>query len=120
MPKLKKIGSTKTMRALTLWRGVTQTALEQMPIDLSARQTSILLTVHLTPGPHSIKSLSKYLSISKPATCRAIDVLENAKLVRRAEDKKDKRTVVILPAAKGSEYLRTFADIIVSVSKEAA
>jgi len=114
----KKIAS-KTLRALSLWRGITTAALKDMPIDLSARQTAILLTVHLESGPHSLKSLTKNLSISKPAVCRAVDVLENAKLVRRAADKKDGRNMWIVPTAKGSAYLHELAAIILQVSKAA-
>jgi len=109
----------KTLRALSMWRGVTAAALQNMSIDLSARQTAILLTVHLEPGPHSLKSLSKNLSISKPAVCRAVDVLENAKLLRRAPDKKDGRNMLIMPTAKGGVYLHELAQIILQASKAA-
>jgi DNA-binding MarR family transcriptional regulator len=118
--KIKKIGTVKTMKALSLWHGVTSAALLQMPVDLSARQTAILLTVHMKSGPHSIKSLAKNLSISKPAVCRAIDVLENEKLLRRVADKKDKRNILLLPSAKGTAYLQELGNMIASISKDAA
>jgi DNA-binding MarR family transcriptional regulator len=70
--------------------------------------------------PHSIKSLAEDLMISKPAICRAIDALEKAKLVKRIRDRGDKRNVLINRTVKGSVYLSEFADIILSVSKEAA
>jgi DNA-binding MarR family transcriptional regulator len=116
--KAKKIGTAKTMKALTLWHGVTSAALEHLPYDLSSRQTAILLHVYLLPSPHSIKNLSKSLSISKAAICRAVDVLENAKLLRRASDRNDKRNILLLPTAKGSTFLQEFASLILSVSKE--
>ena len=118
--KEEKIGSSKIIRALSFWHGVTSTALKQMPVDLSARQTAVLLNVYLMPAPHSIKSLADDLIISKPAVCRAIDALEAAKLVKRVRDKLDKRNVLINRTVKGSVYLSEFADIILSMSKEAA
>lgn len=116
--KEEKIGNSKTMLALSFWHGVVSTSLQKMPVDLSARQTAILLHIYLMPAPHSIKKLSEELLISKPATCRAIDALENAKLVRRVRDKGDKRNVIIQRTVKGSVYLSEFADIILSMSKD--
>ncbi|MCE2926771.1 MAG: MarR family transcriptional regulator [Rickettsiales bacterium] len=118
--KEEKIGSSKMVRALSFWHGVTATALKKMPIDLSARQQAVLLNVYLVQGPHSVKSLSDELAISKPAICRAIDALEGAKLVKRQRDKSDKRNVYVQRTVKGSVYLSEFADIIMTQSKEAA
>lgn len=118
--KTEKIGSNRTIRALSFWHGVTANALKQMPVDLSARQTAVLLGVYLMPPPHSIKSIADELMISKPAVCRAVDALEKAKLVKRLRDRADKRNVLLQRTVKGSVYLSEFADIILSVSKEAA
>ena len=117
--KVEKIG-TRTMRALSFWHGVTSGALRKMPVDLSSRQTAVLLNVYLVPSAHSIKSIADELMISKPAVCRAVDALEKAKLVKRQRDRSDKRNVLIQRTVKGSVYLSEFADIILSVSKEAA
>ncbi len=116
--KEEKIGSSKTIRALSFWHGVTATALKKMPVDLSARQTAVLLNVYLLQPPHSIKSLAEELMISKPAICRAVDALENAKLIKRIRDKQDKRNVIIQRTVKGSVYLSEFADIILTASKD--
>lgn len=118
--KDEKMGSSKTIRALSFWHGVTATALRKMPMDLSARQTAVLMNVYLMPPPHSIKSLAEELMISKPAICRAVDALEKAKLVKRIRDKQDKRNVLIQRTVKGSVYLSEFADIILHISREAA
>lgn len=118
--KVEKIGSSRAIRALSFWHGVSTNALKKMPVDLSSRQTAVLLNVYLMPPPHSIKSLAEELMISKPAICRAIDALEKAKLVKRVRDRADKRNVLINRTVKGSVYLSEFADIILSVSKEAA
>ncbi len=117
--KEEKIGSSKIIRALSFWHGVTSTVLKQMPLDLSARQTAVLLNVYLMPPPHSVKSLAEDLMISKPAICRAIDALEKGKLVKRIRDRQDKRNVLIQRTAKGSNYLNEFADIILNISKAA-
>ncbi len=118
--KVEKIGSNRTIRALSFWHGVTAGALKKMPVDLSARQTAVLLNVYLMPAPHSIKSVADELMISKPAVCRAVDTLEKAKLVKRIRDRGDKRNVLLQRTVKGSVYLSEFADIILSVSKDAA
>lgn len=118
--KDEKVGNSKIIRALSFWHGVTSTALKQMPLDLSARQTAVLLNVYLMPPPHSIKSLADDLIISKPAVCRAVDALEKSKLVKRIRDRQDKRNVLIQRTVKGSVYLSEFADIILTMSKEAA
>ncbi len=118
--KNEKIGPAKTIRALSFWHSVTAAALRQLPFDLSSRQTAVLLNVYLVHQPHSIKSLSEELNISKPAVCRAVDALEDARLLKRARDRQDKRNVLIQRTTKGSNFLNEFADIILFVSKEAA
>lgn len=114
-----KIGSSKMVKALSFWHGVTSKALKEMPVELSARQQAILLNVYLLQPPHSIKSMSEELMISKPAVCRAVDALEKAKLVKRVRDKADMRNVLVQRTIKGSVYLSEFADIIMTMSKAA-
>jgi DNA-binding MarR family transcriptional regulator len=113
-----KIGSSKAIRALSLWHNVTAKALKEMPFDLSSRQQAVLLNVYLMPPPHSIKSMAEELIISKPAICRAVDALEAAKLVKRVRDKEDQRNVLVQRTVKGTVYLNEFADIILTTSKE--
>ena len=113
-----KIGSTRSLRALSFWHGVLATGLHELPYDLSTRQMAILLHVYLQPPAHSIKSLSEILNISKPATCRAISALERGRLVKRMRDKIDKRNVVVQRTVKGSVFLSEFAEVILKVSKK--
>ena len=120
MATKEKIGSAKIIRALSFWRNVTKATLKEMPVDLSARQTAVMLTIYLMPPPHSVKSLADNLKISKPAVCRAIDALENDRLVKRSRDRHDNRNVLIQCTSKGSAYLNDLADIILSTSKDAA
>ena len=103
--------------ALTLWRDIVVRGLHNNAYDLSTRQTGILLTVYLSPPPHSIKNLSDHLMISKPAVCRAIDTLAKLGLVKRKRDEHDSRIVHIQRTVKGSVYLSEFAEIINAVSR---
>lgn len=106
----------KNRKPLVLWRNVTIAAME-LPVDLSTRQMAILLTVHLEPGPHGIKALSESLGISKAAMSRAVDMLEDAKLLRRSEDRNDKRNTLLIPTPKGSTFLQEFASLISNASR---
>lgn len=112
--------SSRAIRALSFWQQVVTTSLKDMPCDLSARQTGILLSVYLNPPPHSIKSLAEELRISKPAVCRAVDALERLKFLRRVRDANDKRNVLLQRTVKGSVYLSEMAEIILTTSKEVA
>lgn len=110
--------SLSIREALNLWRDIVVRGLQNNAYDLSTRQTGIILTVYLSPPPHSIKHLSETLLISKPAVCRAVDRLSRLGLVRRKRDERDGRIVYIQRTVKGSVYLSEFAEIINSVSKQ--
>lgn len=118
MPKKKS--SSKISRTLAFWQRVTAAALKKMPYDLSARQTAILLYIYVAPAPHSIKNLSRQLSISKPAVCRAVDVLEHARLIKRSRDRSDLRNILIQRTVKGSGYLKEYASLILQASRARA
>ena len=100
-------------RALKLWHNVTVRGLRDLPHDLSQRQMGVLLTVYTTPPPHTIRSLSETLNVSKPAICRAVDALSRLDFVRRKKDEEDRRNVFLQRTIAGSVYLRDFADIVV-------
>ena len=40
--------------------------------DLSMRQWSILLTVYLNPGPHTVRALARDLNVPKPVIISAV------------------------------------------------
>lgn len=107
-----------TMSALDFWQRIMTRSLKEVKLDLSARQSGILLTVYLKDGPHTIKSLSESLDISKAAVCRALDTLSMEGLVRRKKDEKDKRNVFIQRTIQGSVFLSDFADIIMQEAAE--
>lgn len=98
--------------ALSLWHRVTTNSLRHLPHDLSQRQTAILLTVYMTPPPHTVRSLAEGLNISKPAICRALDVLSHLDLIRRKKDENDRRNVLLQRTVNGTVYLRDFGELI--------
>jgi DNA-binding MarR family transcriptional regulator len=106
-----------TMQALVMWKDIVVRGLQNNVYDLSTRQTGVLLTTYLSPGPHTIKSLSQTLLISKPALCRAVDMLTRLGLVKRKKDENDNRIVYIQRTVKGSVYLSEFAEIIHAISR---
>jgi len=98
--------------ALALWHDVTlKNVLETGP-ELSARQLVILTTIYLETGPHTVRSLAGKMNLTKSPITRAINQLESQKLVRRCDDPRDKRSVIIERTALGSNYLTAFADNI--------
>ena len=105
--------TTDTQDALKLWQRVITRSLRELPYDLSQRQIGVLLTVYMAPPPHTIRSLSDVLQVSKPAICRAVDTLSALDLVRRKKDETDRRNVFLQRTINGSVFLRDFADVIV-------
>ena len=106
----------KAVQALDLWRGAIVESVRRDAPDLSARQMALLLTVYLTPPPHTVRGLAITLNVSKPAVTRALDRLSEYGLVRRKVDEADRRSVLIQRTVKGSVFLREFGDIIVEAA----
>ncbi|MFZ4541052.1 MAG: MarR family transcriptional regulator [Rickettsiales bacterium] len=102
-----------TQDALKLWQRVITRSLRELPYDLSQRQIGVLLTVYMSPPPHTIRSLADNLNVSKPAICRAVDTLSALELIRRKKDDEDRRNVFLQRTINGSVFLRDFADVIV-------
>lgn len=72
--------------------------------DLTTRQLGVLM--QCAEGMQTARGMAAYFGISKPAITRAIDKLDDLGLVRRAIDKKDRRSVNISITAKGVIFLR--------------
>lgn len=106
----------KAHQALDLWRGAIVESVRRDSPDLSARQMALLLTVYLTPPPHTVRGLAETLNVSKPAVTRALDRLGELGLVKRKTDDSDRRSVLVQRTVKGSVHLREFADIIVGAA----
>lgn len=62
--------------------------------DLTLRQFAALMTC-ATGRERTVRGLTAHLEIPKPSVSRAIDKLEELKLVRRLRDPKDRRSVLI-------------------------
>ena len=102
----------KPMDALGLWHDVMVHLVRHEGPDLSARQMALLLTVYLTPAPHTVRGLATELNVSKPAITRALDTLGRLGLVKRRRDETDKRNVLVQRTVAGSVFLRDLGDYI--------
>lgn len=106
------------LQALDLWRRATVDSVRRDAPDLSARQMALLLTVYLTPPPHTVRGLAEALKVSKPAITRALDRLSDIELIRRKPDEQDRRSVLIQRTVRGSVFLREFAELIAEAAKD--
>ena len=95
-------------QALDLWRCALTAYVRSDESDMTARQQAVLMTVALTPGPHTVRGLSNHLNIAKPAVTRALDVLERNGLIKRIPDENDLRSVHIECTTQGMDWLRAF------------
>jgi DNA-binding MarR family transcriptional regulator len=108
------------MQALDIWRRTLCEGIRRKAPDLSARQMAMLLSVYLTPPPHTVRGLAALLNVSKPAVTRAIDRLSALGLVRRKQDDKDRRSVLVQRTVRGSVFLSEYAGLILAASREQA
>ena len=97
--------------ALELWRAVSTELVRSNEPDLTARQTAVMLTVYLTPPPHTVRGLSAHLKVKKPAITRALDTLEKYDLVRRKRDEEDLRSILVQRTVRGSVYLTEIGEL---------
>jgi DNA-binding MarR family transcriptional regulator len=102
----------KPVQALALWQNVVLETVRREGPDLSSRQLAILLTVYLTPPPHTVRGLASSLKVSKPAITRALDTLGQLDLLKRKRDDADRRNVLVQRTVKGSVFLRDFGDLV--------
>lgn len=104
------------LQALDIWRRAIVNSVRADAPDLSARQMALLLSVYLTPPPHTVRGLAQLLKVSKPAITRAVNRLSELGMVRRKTDEDDRRSVLIQRTVKGSVFLREFGELIVSAA----
>ncbi len=107
------------VQALNLWRSAIVDSVRRDGPDLSARQMALMLTVYVTPPPHTVRGLAVTLNISKPAVTRALDRLSEFGLIKRKVDEADRRSVLVQRTVKGSVFLREFGDLVVAATREA-
>ena len=105
------------MQALDIWRRAVVASVRRDAPDLTARQMSLLLTVYLTPTPHTVRGLAEQLRVTKPVITRAVDRLTELGLIRRKIDDQDRRSVLLQRTVKGSVFLREYAELIVAAAK---
>ena len=102
---------------LDIWRRAMVDNVRRDAPDLSARQMAVLLTVYMTPPPHTVRGLADILNVSKPAITRALDRLGEYRLARRKSDARDRRSVLVQRTVNGSVYLSELAEIIGEASE---
>ena len=100
------------LEGLNLWRKVLLRSVRGRTPDLTQRQMSVLLTVYLTPAPHTVRGLAETLGVAKPVITRALDRLSTLEFIRRKTDDNDRRNVLVQRTVKGSVYLSEFAQAI--------
>ena len=105
------------LQALNIWRRAIVASVRADAPDLSARQMTLLLTVYLTPRPHTVRGIATLMNVSKPAITRAVNRLVELQLVRRNTDENDQRSVLIQPTISGSVFLREFGELILGAAQ---
>jgi len=106
------------LQALDIWRKAVVQSVRRDAPDLSARQMALLLSVYLTPPPHTVRGLAVTLNISKPAITRAVSRLAELELVRRKTDETDRRSVLIQRTVRGSVFLREYGELIATAARD--
>ncbi|HYD97861.1 MAG TPA: MarR family transcriptional regulator [Alphaproteobacteria bacterium] len=102
----------RDLKPLEVWRiALTEWVRRDVP-DLSARQFAVMLSVYLTPPPHTVRGLAAKLNVSKPAITRALDRLGQLGFLKRKRDETDRRNVLVQRTVKGSVYLSDFAELV--------
>lgn len=80
--------------------------------DLTNRQMALLLLVHSTPGPHTVRGLARVLDVSKPVVTRALNTLSSLGYLRRERDDADRRNIFVAPTRTGAQFLDGFERLI--------
>lgn len=101
---------------LELWRKSVTASVRSDAPDLTARQQAVLMTIALTPGPHTVRGLAEHLGIAKPAVTRALDALERLDFIRRLPDDTDLRSIFVERTPDGMGYLRAFARLVLAAA----
>jgi len=109
---------SETEHDLKVWQAVLVASVGDDKVDLTLRQMALLLSVYVTPSPHTVRGLATALNISKPAVTRALDKLGDLGLIKRKRDAADKRNVLIQRTVRGSVYLSEFADLIAAAERQ--
>jgi len=105
-------------QALRLWHDVTLSLVRDGEIDLTARQTAVLMTIYLEPPPHTVRGLAAKLGVTKPVITRALDTLGERDLVARRRDEVDRRNVIVQRTVAGALYVERLGDLVIERARE--
>lgn len=83
--------------------------------DLTLRQLGVLLVIYRTDVLQTVRGLASCLRISKPATSRALNRLEELELVQRTMDKLDRRSVLMFRTAAGTAMMDRLGAVMAEV-----
>ncbi len=97
---------------LEVWLDTLLENIRKQGPDLTSRQMAILLTIYLSPPPHTVRGLAKNLNVTKPVVTRALDTMSNLGFVRRKKDEEDKRNILVQRTVKGAVFLSEFSELI--------
>lgn len=108
----------RAAQSLKLWHDVMLAQVLDGEVDLSARQTAILLTIYLETPPHTVRGLAKKLNVTKPVITRALDTMGKMDLVARRRDEKDRRNVIVQRTVTGALFVERLGDLIIEKARE--
>lgn len=97
---------------LTTWMQTLVDYVRSGEPDLTNRQMALLLLVHLTNGPHTVRGLARGLGVSKPVITRALNRLSALGYLRRQRDESDRRNIFVQLTNEGAKFLDQFARLI--------
>lgn len=97
---------------LNFWHDALVQSIRGQAPDLTSRQMAILLSVYMTPAPHTVRGLAEELSVAKPVISRALDTLSKLGYLKRVKDEADKRNIFVQRTVSGAVFLRDFADLV--------
>lgn len=80
--------------------------------DLTNRQMGIILSVALSPGPHTVRGLAERLGVSKPVVTRALNKLTALGYLQRKRDRNDGRNIFVEMTRPGADFLERFNQLI--------
>lgn len=88
--------------------------------NLSARQLAIFAIVYTSPELQTVRGLAADLKISKPAITRSLNRLEDDGLLKRQDDIRDGRSIILIRTQQGTQYARVLDGFIRAADKAAA
>ena len=108
----------KSDRLINLLNDTMTALVASQDTDLTSRQSAVLLTCYLRDEMQTVRRLAKVLNISKPAITRALDKLENLKLLERVEDPKDRRSILLRRTPTGKAYVSRLRNLMARAELE--